>query len=529
MVSVACYRMRRGQEIAAKIRRAASHLDATSSDAATVTADLLGQCAGPGNIWHAEDLHNDAGELYEGLGVGYACGQRLCPSCMESRRRKSRARARAGLQRAKFNRAPGELQSFVTLTAPTLPASEVSLIQSLSIFQDAWRRLTKHNYWRSKVRAGVKGVEFTLGRGHEREGREWMPEVDGYHVHIHTIVFAPWLEWRTLRAVWTNCLRAAWRQAGIENGINTKDGFAIVDVRKVTGRKVKGQRALISEDGAVCEVAKYITKCESWLKVPDVQIGGVAAVEKWPRMFELLGDCREQRQESGPASRAGSDQDEEAQEARREAEETLVAIDAAWYDMARAGAGRQELDALAAATARAYLDTQNLSAANLRRSELPKARRARGQPIRQRGRELLARGDRQTWLEELSNYAERVREFRRGMLSTRYPYATFRTLDGGKWFGLDASPATSFEPAALYSQRAELHDQLAEQEAETAEAAAVEAYQWERAVAVKDRSDFRALLHDQEQRQWYEWVNERGLPNWQREARMRQWEIFNQS
>lgn len=89
---------------------------------------------------------------------------------------------------------------------------------------------------------------------------------------------------------------------------------------------------------------------------------------------------------------------------------------------------------------------------------------------------MVARGDRQRWLEELTNYAERVREFRRAMLSARFPYATFRTLAGGVWFGLDASAAAAFEPAAVYGQRAELRDYLAERADDIAESEAVESY-----------------------------------------------------
>src|SRR4029077_8728627 len=56
----------------------------------------------------------------------------------------------------------------------------------------------------------------------------------------------------------------------------------------------------ISLEGAVNEVAKYIMKPDGWLKVSDEQLAEVAAVEKWPRMFELLGACREKREPREP-------------------------------------------------------------------------------------------------------------------------------------------------------------------------------------------------------------------------------------
>ncbi len=531
VVATACYRSLRGAQIAARIDRAAD----ASAVAALAVADRLRLCGSVGNVWHASDLMNEWGECYEGIGVKWACNERLCPSCMESRRRKARARAGEGMGRARAmvdKKLPGERARLVTLTIPKLAASEVPLHKALLIVRDAWRTMTgKGRWWRNQVRAGIKGVEFTLGdqrcekhkaeqkrkRKRSKESRAckdcrpWDAARDGYHVHIHALVLSKWIKWEELRAEWTPALVSSLRRHGVpdESYQLTKDGFAVCDVRIVAKDKEKDKRS-VTPEYAIREVTKYITKCESWLNIPAAQLVEIASIERWPRMFELLGDCRQKRsdeerekekyrcqvrdtfnvwRESVAARREGITVDEriaalisgaeikterkmiELENGRLLTREVETLNDFQLYrdateEYLKTGAvAPATLDALKARTA--YLDTQNLSAAKVLRNEFLKLGRPRAGPLRDRPAELFAafeRGERsewrQTWREELGAHAASVGEFRRWQLSDRFPYATFSTLDGDKWYGLKVNPARLSISSASQVQAMKSRDYL---------------------------------------------------------------------
>jgi hypothetical protein len=481
VVAVACYRSRRGAQIAVRIEGAI----VTGAASAQRVVDCLRECARPENAFHAEDMHNDAGELFKGLGTLWTCNERLCPACLSDRSRRARGRVRAALGRV----APigDERWRFVTLTMPTMAARDVPLLAALYVVARAWRLFSKRDWWSGLVRAGVKGVEFTLGNPKrlEREGREWSPEVDGYHVHIHLLVLSGWVEWSKLREEWSECLRASWSEQGIEQSINTKDGLAVCDVRLIVNRKQGAGRGITSE-GAVNEVAKYVTKCESWLSVPESQLVEVASIERWPRMFELLGECRERRTpaqiEAAKAKREDRKLDNQWRDevARRRAaisvderlealqtggevktkkhwlveegklveQEVEVINDFELYQQAiaeRAVVGELEPETLHALEARtAYLDTQNLSAAENCRDGTITQGKARGLSLRKVGLAMIGRGEREKWREMLAACAADVRSFRRAQQCWRYPYANFSSLAGGRWYGLRANPASCF-------------------------------------------------------------------------------------
>ncbi len=461
VVSLACYRSTRGAQIASRID-AAANLDHAQ---ALAVADKLRRCADLENVWHGDGLHNSDGDVYEGVGALWSCNERLCPSCLASRSRKSRARARAAILRPA--QASGYLWRFVTLTMPTLPG--VPLPVALDVIARSWRlfsgkRSASYAWWSKNVRAGVKGVEFTLGDSKrlKREGREWTPELDGYHVHLHLLVLSRWIEWRRLREEWTACLKVSLREHGIEQGIGTKDGLAVCDVRLVVNKK-QGSKSTISGEGAINEVAKYVTKSESWLKVPDAQLVEIASIERWPRMFELLGECRDRASSetaiaAGRRARKTKAEREAEEEARRLAEfrhNEAVRL-AEWIESdPRKKDGNALMESSAelgdddewktrvSADAFAYLDTQNLSALQNARDGTIFRRKRRGKSLRERGRELIEQGEREKWREELAAYVAEVQDYRRSQQIWRYPYAEFSDLSGGRWYGLRANPASS--------------------------------------------------------------------------------------
>ncbi len=485
VVSRACYRARRGKEIADRLKRAGLAVD---SDAALIESDMLRRCASLENIWTATDLETGDGELYEGHGTLWSCNGRLCPSCLASRRRRMRKHVRDGIARVQIG--GGERWRLVTLTCPTMAG--VSLLNVRAVFNRAWSLLRKLDWWRNGagVRAGVKGEEFTIGdeKRLQREGREWDFARDGFHFHVHVLVCSRWVEWTRLGEEWTACLETAAREQGIALMFSTTHGRAVVDVRLVTNQKIKGKRT-ISIDGAVEEVSKYITKSESWLKVSDAQLVEVASVPRWFRAVELLGDCREKRTEQqkalDKAQRAAREREAcwraevertreslpvaerlEALEAGAELttrvewvendegkleQREAVAIDdfklAATVRAEIAVIGELEPRTLAALKARtAYLDTKNLSDGGDGQAgrEIMSLRR-RSKPLR-----VLARGaPRDRWLEGLDGHVNQVQAWRRADLRTRYLYAKFSTLDGGLFYGLRAVSASQFSSHRL--------------------------------------------------------------------------------
>jgi hypothetical protein len=418
VTKVALYRLRHGDAMAARLNDAAVAFD---SVAARGVADRLRMCAARENVWMGSDLQraDDAGELYDGVGTLWACGSRLCPSCSASLRRRARRRASVGIESVRP--ANGERWRFVTLTAPTVPGA--GLLLAMQVYQRAWSLLRKRQFWVNRVRGGVKGVEWTEG-----------DTGDGYHVHLHLLVCGRWIEQVGLRDEWTECIAAAWRERGHDLQFNTRTNAAIVDVRLVRSRGERAGRrsASVSPDHALQEVCKYVCKGEAWRAVPDAHLVEVAAVERWPRLFEVFGVAR-----TRTASEA------EGQK-RMEMRQRDLARLAEWIASdPRVGTPSPGSPALnwrgivspaLREAALASLDTHNLSDGVKGRARPPgwtdEGARERGPTLRQ----LSVQLERSQWLKILALRVVGARAYRRFALSMQYPFASFVTL-GGETFG----------------------------------------------------------------------------------------------
>jgi hypothetical protein len=443
---VANYRARRSFEVASRL-----HLAAVAADnkAALGCADRLRVCGSPSNVWRGEDLHNEDGECFEGVGTLWHCGQVICPSCLSERRRRMRRRVREGLSRVVSS---GDSRwRFITLTAPNLPG--VPLVKMCGIFNRAWSLFRKRGWWVGKIRAAVKGMEFTLGdeKKLKAQGREWDFETDGYNIHLHVMVLSGWIPWKELGEEWTACLKKALREAGCSDSINTSHGRAVVDVRLVVDKKRNRSGNTITEAGAVEEVCKYLTKVESWLEVPDEQLLEIAGVGRWGRMIELLGECRAPR----PVEAAPPSEDSEVEdlpvilnalhEARGDLDEAVKQVykdSLAELEAARGTLFERQVRVSVAKRLRreaaAYLDTQCLSdGAILKTFKDFSSKRSRGAPL-ERGpmlRKLCLELPREEWLQILNLRVSAVQTFRRRSLIGRYPCAKFESLSGERFGG----------------------------------------------------------------------------------------------
>jgi hypothetical protein len=237
----------------------------------------LQACAFRQNHWIGEDLHNaETGELYEGNGNFWGCGSRLCPSCVAKLSRRSRKQLRLALEEQKLN--VGENYQFITLT---MPNPGLPLLQTRAIMDRAWSLFRKRDFFKEKIRGGSKSEEFTVTE-------------NGYHYHFHLLCVCRFLSYDRLRQEWTDCLIKAFDKYNQTCEIQTSDGLAMVKVERVSGKR--------NIENAVLEVCKYITKNDSWEKIPPSDLIEIASIKRFPRMFELFGCFRAGRMNGDSAS-----------------------------------------------------------------------------------------------------------------------------------------------------------------------------------------------------------------------------------
>jgi hypothetical protein len=280
---IAEYRSDRGNEIADRLLSVATE---NGSLVASAVAFRLQQCADKENLFVGSDMHKND-ECFDATGNLFACGSRLCDSCNANRSREMRRRGRAAIQKLGSGSRDLRWRSLV-LTMPLMKGASVN--EAIDRINDAFRRMTNRKFWKTRVKGGIKSVEFTV-------------RADGYHVHIHLLILSEHipvnreiqrrfarLEARrklfsgNLSDELAHCLKAA----GAE--ISGSPVCAVFDVRN-RNLKSSGNRE-ISLEKALQETCKYLTKSESWDKIPDSSLVEIAEVTRWKRMFELLGEAR---------------------------------------------------------------------------------------------------------------------------------------------------------------------------------------------------------------------------------------------
>ena len=123
------------------------------------------------------------GNCYDDHLVPVKCGNRFCPTCQVGRQSMVRERLKA-----LFNlvpRLPYRTFKLLTLTIPN--QSDVGI--GYGILIDSFRRLRNRKWWRKRVYGGVFVVEVTQGKS-------------GYHVHMHVICQAFYIDKNELKINW---------------------------------------------------------------------------------------------------------------------------------------------------------------------------------------------------------------------------------------------------------------------------------------------------------------------------------------
>jgi len=218
-------------------------------------------------IAHCNDLGNHYLKFDEdrtSTGRFWRCGSKLCADCLAAQSRRNRKKLRSALQQQQL--IVGEQLSFVTLTMtnPKLP-----LVEARRLIDRAWSLLRKRKLFADLISGGAKSEEFTL-------------TPNGYNYHLHLIIRHRFLLYQELRRVWTECVEQAFREAGRELIVNTKDKLLLVNVQRVNSR-----------EKSIAELCKYVTKSSSWTKIPTNDLRSIALMRRWMRMFELFGSFRD--------------------------------------------------------------------------------------------------------------------------------------------------------------------------------------------------------------------------------------------
>jgi hypothetical protein len=381
--NVAEKRIALGASSAYALRRAIIHNKITNEEIHGL-CHRVWTCSEPENHFVGDDLHNrQTGELYAGNGNLWGCGSKLCPSCVAKSSNRSRKELNLALKNQKL--LTGEMYQFITLT---MPKPNLPLLQTRSIIDRAWTLFRKRDYFVEKIRGGSKSEEFTIA-----ESR--------YHYHFHLLCVTRFLSFEKFRRDWTECLIIAFREANLPCEFNTADGLAMVKIKRLNS----SANAL---KGAVQEVCKYVTKSDSWEKISEEDLLDIAKIERFPRMFELFGFFRTQRNVNAVL------------------EFPNIFITYLIYQLLienikekiKTGSKNIILDT------KEISDGENSSEPGELPDKVPK-------PERQANwRKYIAEFGLEDYLERLAEQVYKTRETRKYFLKYRYEYATFRTMDG---------------------------------------------------------------------------------------------------
>ncbi len=345
-------------------------------------ADRIFECSRRENFFLANDLHSaDTGELFDGKGSLWSCNSRICPSCVGKLSKRNRKISRYVFENEKVFL--GERWFFITLTMPDLLLKEFPLLVCRSVMNEAWRKFSRSAWFNKVIRGGMKSEEFTLGTFNQ------------YHFHQHLLSICKnritsnnFVE---IRREWTKALRFSFEKHGLKFECETKDGLANVRVDRI-----------YNKNKVILELTKYFTKSESWSKIPPEQLADIATIERFPRMFEVFGECR------ATAKGIGSNQPEK----------TLTEP---------ANAENQEVNTGEILNKDAYLDTKKLNVRNeVQETNLSRSPVRRKQSWRVRCR-ILPRAE---WLKSLEQEIISCREYRMKQLRFKFAFATFQTLTG---------------------------------------------------------------------------------------------------
>jgi hypothetical protein len=272
-IAVADYRSECGEVVAALVTAAAT---AAKDEVSEGYAERMRACANRRNFYYGEDfLDSSTGELFAGFGNLFGCGLKLCQSCTARAAARNRSIARQAVQNTKllkrehfcYDRGEWVVEQerlrFVTLTMPEI---FVSLRDTIAVQRRAWDLFRKLKFTKDYFAGFIKSGEFTVRKN------------DTYHAHIHLLAISFFVPEKIIKRFWTDCVEKAFNEACIEFSAVQ----ANVNIKLVT-----------KPENAIKEVCKYITKSDSWEKIPAAHLLEIVRIKRWDRMFEVTGRFRQ--------------------------------------------------------------------------------------------------------------------------------------------------------------------------------------------------------------------------------------------
>lgn len=278
---------------------------------------LLGADAANHAVGVVKEVHEDGREeLHEEAAAQTRHSSRLNTNYIEAMRRRNRKNARRAVLRSQGTMTPGEWHQhrhahmrgrlgwgLLTLTLPRVDGMSPFLeVRRINRAMDLFR---KRAAWTKHIRGAIKGVEMKLP--------VFMGTV-GIHVHAHLLILSKWWDWLELRREWFACTAKATEEVyGVELDEEALEraveGGVVTDIRTVRTKHHGGE---VDLEAALQETLKYITKPDDWeALVAAGQVGRdllleLEEIERWPRMFELMGGAREVKASpSDPATAEG--------------------------------------------------------------------------------------------------------------------------------------------------------------------------------------------------------------------------------
>jgi hypothetical protein len=377
-------------------------------------AERIEKCNADDNLFVGEDFHTADGEAHNGKSTLWSCNSRFCPNCVGKLPRQNRKVIRYVMKNQKLF--VGENWYFPTFTMPDLSLKSLPLPVIAEVMQTAWKKFStleslkskKRNWFQRTIRGGFKDCEFTVNSG-------------TYHYHLHNLFVAKssiqrdsFLE---IRQRWTKALRSAFREHGIIWECRTGNKnfipalLAFVWSKPRVGLLLNASHQLkffglanvnvvkvdwTNREKVISELCKYVTKNDSWSKIPIEQIEAIVEVPRFWRMFESFGVCRETAREM----------------VEKKPESGLALAENSPDETVNQGENFND---------DAYIYKKNLI--NRQNFEPERKRRV---PWRIRVREIPL----WQYKIELANEIEEVQRFRRRQLRKKYSCAKFQTLDG---------------------------------------------------------------------------------------------------
>jgi hypothetical protein len=343
-------------------------------------------CSDRENHWTGDDLHNtETGELYAGNGNLWSCGSKLCPACVAKASNRSRNELKLSLKNQKL--LTGETYQFITLT---IPNPNLSLVQTRTVLDRIWTLFRKRDYFKQKIRGGSKSEEFTLTE-------------NGYHYHYHLLCITRFLNYNEFRREWSDCIRIAFRELNLPCEFKTDDRLAMVKIKRLSS-SVNGLK------GAIQEVCKYVTKSDSWEKLPPKDLIEIASIKRFWRMFEIFGSFRVQRNANVVL---------ESPNVFVTYLLTKLIVEILKYI--------QTGEPITILDTKQISDGENFDEGYDLPEKVPKRRRELS------WRKYILENGLETYFDKLAEQVEKTRYARKCFLSLKYKFATFRTLDGASF------------------------------------------------------------------------------------------------